>query len=336
VELAPGEEHQGSFDTILTISLSSDTIAVCADFSDVVDELTEENNCLTNTLWPEPTWTEFITDAVGDQFYDYGPDIVGADFSLDATTIYFRVTTAEPIDVNDTMNYMLLDLDQRDETGFVSYDPSIPTNDIGADAVAFILPAGGYGMSRDKLSLPLRTIGDKRLLQTGPIHTMSGELTGVLLLWNSDYEYFDYAADFSVFMDTDYFWFAIPLDTLDDNGIMYVVDIIGDSWETTDLAPNQRHGTTRRSGQMSCFITTAVSGTPMAEEIQVLRDFRDKYLIANPVGQALVDLYYRISPTIAEFITVHPSLKPIVRAGLVPAMAVSTIAVDTTRLKTRP
>jgi hypothetical protein len=32
----------------------------------------------------------------------------------------------------------------------------------------------------------------------------------------------------------------------------------------------------------------------------------------------------------AEFITEHPSLKPIVRAGLVPAVAMSTVAVNTT------
>jgi hypothetical protein len=68
----------------------------------------------------------------------------------------------------------------------------------------------------------------------------------------------------------------------------------------------------------------------MAEEIQILREFRDEYLLANPVGQALVALYYRVSPPIAEFITEHPSLKPIVRAGLVPAVAMSTMAVNTT------
>jgi hypothetical protein len=79
-----------------------------------------------------------------------------------------------------------------------------------------------------------------------------------------------------------------------------------------------------------CFIATAAYGTPMAEEIQILREFRDEYLLTNPVGQALVDLYYRVSPPIAEFITEHPSLKPIVRAGLVPAVAMSTVAVNTT------
>ena len=79
-----------------------------------------------------------------------------------------------------------------------------------------------------------------------------------------------------------------------------------------------------------CFIATAAYGTPMAEEIGILRQFRDEYLLTNPMGNALVDLYYRVSPPMAEFITAHPSLKPIVRTGLVPAVAMSTIVVNTT------
>jgi hypothetical protein len=79
-----------------------------------------------------------------------------------------------------------------------------------------------------------------------------------------------------------------------------------------------------------CFIATAAYGTPMAEEIDILREFRDEYLLTNAVGQTLVDFYYKVSPPIAEFITEHPILKPIVRAGLVPAVAMSTVAVDTT------
>ena len=79
-----------------------------------------------------------------------------------------------------------------------------------------------------------------------------------------------------------------------------------------------------------CFIATAAYGTPMAEEIGILRQFRDEYLLTNPMGNALVDLYYRVSPPIAEFITAHPSLKPIVRTGLVPAVAMSTVVVNTT------
>ena len=68
----------------------------------------------------------------------------------------------------------------------------------------------------------------------------------------------------------------------------------------------------------------------MADEIQILREFRDEYLLTNPLGQALVGLYYRVSSPMAEFITEHPSLKPIGRVGLVPAVAMSTVAVNTT------
>ena len=79
-----------------------------------------------------------------------------------------------------------------------------------------------------------------------------------------------------------------------------------------------------------CFIATAVYDTPMSEEIQILREFRDEYLLTNALGQAFVNLYYKISPPIAEFIIEHPSLKPIVRAGLVPAVVMSTAIVNTT------
>jgi len=79
----------------------------------------------------------------------------------------------------------------------------------------------------------------------------------------------------------------------------------------------------------SCFIATAAYGTPMAKEVEILREFRDKYLMTNPVGKALVEFYYWMSPPIAEFITQHPSLKPIVRVGLLPVVAMSTVAVNT-------
>jgi hypothetical protein len=81
---------------------------------------------------------------------------------------------------------------------------------------------------------------------------------------------------------------------------------------------------------LECFIATAAYGTAMAEHVRILREFRDEYLLANPLGRAFVDLYYRTSPSIADFITEHPSLKPIVRAGLLPAVAMSTVAVNTT------
>jgi len=84
------------------------------------------------------------------------------------------------------------------------------------------------------------------------------------------------------------------------------------------------------TGSRCCCVATAAYGTPMAEEIQILREFRDEYLLTNPVGKSLVEFYYSASPPMAEFITEHPSLKPVARVGLLPAVAMSTIAVNTT------
>jgi hypothetical protein len=84
-----------------------------------------------------------------------------------------------------------------------------------------------------------------------------------------------------------------------------------------------------QSTSSPCCTVTAAYGTPMAQEIGILRQFRDEQLLTNHLGKDLVDLYYTLSPPIAGFITEHASLKPIVRAGLVPAVALSTIAVNT-------
>jgi hypothetical protein len=80
--------------------------------------------------------------------------------------------------------------------------------------------------------------------------------------------------------------------------------------------------------QTGCFIATAAYGTPMAEEIQILREFRAECLLTNSLGQGLVDVYYTVSPPVADFITEHPSLKPIVRAGLMPVVAMCSIVLD--------
>jgi hypothetical protein len=77
-----------------------------------------------------------------------------------------------------------------------------------------------------------------------------------------------------------------------------------------------------------CFIATAAYGTPMAEEIEILREFRDEYLLTNSLGQGLVEVYYTVSPPIAQFITDHPNLKPIVRAALMPIVAMCSIVLD--------
>jgi hypothetical protein len=79
-----------------------------------------------------------------------------------------------------------------------------------------------------------------------------------------------------------------------------------------------------------CFIATATYGSPMDSRVDVLRQFRDSYLVTNPGGRGLVSVYYTLSPPVAQFIDDNPGLKPVVRAGLWPAVAVSTVVVTTT------
>jgi len=68
---------------------------------------------------------------------------------------------------------------------------------------------------------------------------------------------------------------------------------------------------------LPCFIATAAYGTPTAEQIDVLRDFRDVVLLKSTVGSQLVALYYRLSPPIADFIARSDSLRALVRELLV-------------------
>ncbi len=53
-----------------------------------------------------------------------------------------------------------------------------------------------------------------------------------------------------------------------------------------------------------CFITTATAGE--GETLDSLRRFRDESMSATPVGRGLVELYYRISPPIADTLADHP------------------------------
>lgn len=83
-------------------------------------------------------------------------------------------------------------------------------------------------------------------------------------------------------------------------------------------------------GGGGCFIATAAYGSRLEPHVQILRQFRDVYLLPSRAGQTFVKVYYRYSPPVAAFIAEHEILRTSVRLILAPAVAVSYVALHTT------
>ncbi|MDP2855383.1 MAG: CFI-box-CTERM domain-containing protein [Smithellaceae bacterium] len=80
-------------------------------------------------------------------------------------------------------------------------------------------------------------------------------------------------------------------------------------------------------GGGGCFIATAAFGTPMEKHVQILRDFRDSFLLTSSAGQAFVKFYYEVSPPIAGKIAQSEGLRFITRGSLMPFVGMAYLMV---------
>ncbi|MCG2711815.1 MAG: hypothetical protein L6416_05785 [Candidatus Omnitrophica bacterium] len=71
-------------------------------------------------------------------------------------------------------------------------------------------------------------------------------------------------------------------------------------------------------GGGGCFIATAAFGTGMAEEVSILSEFRDRYLLKHKWGIKFVQSYYKYSPPLADKIREDDVLRALIRIGLKP------------------
>ncbi len=109
----------------------------------------------------------------------------------------------------------------------------------------------------------------------------------------------------------------------------------------TDLSGNQATDTVTirvvpaggGGGGSSCFIATAAYGSADEQDVVLLRQFRDRYLLTNLPGRAFVRLYYEYSPPMAAFISTRPVVRKAVMIGLTPVVACAHVALVTTTLE---
>jgi hypothetical protein len=70
----------------------------------------------------------------------------------------------------------------------------------------------------------------------------------------------------------------------------------------------------------SCYIATVAFGTHFEAKADVLRLFRDDYLMSSAAGKVFVIAYYKYSPPIAGYIVERDWLKAVVRILLLPVL----------------
>jgi K319L-like, PKD domain/GDSL-like Lipase/Acylhydrolase family len=112
---------------------------------------------------------------------------------------------------------------------------------------------------------------------------------------------------------------ALTFDLVVNNGR---VDSAADSVVITVTVPSSGGG----GGGGGCFISTAAHGSLLEPHLNILREFRDRFLLDNRIGNDFVNFYYKYSPPIAHVIARHGIPRAAVRLSLFPLVGISWLA----------
>jgi len=264
--------------------------------------------------WDTAT-AEWDTTLVGEGYHTITIEATDAGAGTLSTEREFNVTEEETVPLGELVTHYEAYMGQyTNVTGSVNLAISV------AGRTAIIMEDGTGGMiilAEDCISPPLPTAaaGDTIWARAVPL--------------KFSWAFLESQAEFSMFAQ---YADLIPPELL-------VRDEAGNPIELRVMAPMSGANITVEPGPKptpspgpseGCFIATAAYGSYLDSHVETLRNFRDSYMVTNPVGSALVSAYYKLSPPVAEFIDDHPALKPMVRVGLLPAVAMSTVAVSTT------
>ncbi|MCM8766958.1 MAG: carboxypeptidase-like regulatory domain-containing protein [Candidatus Omnitrophica bacterium] len=102
--------------------------------------------------------------------------------------------------------------------------------------------------------------------------------------------------------------------------------------KTVNVSVTNRDNDTTGGGGGGCFIATACFGDYNHQVVKILRNFRDKYLITNKIGESFVRWYYLHSPRYAKIIENSSALKFTVRICLYPIAVIAYLILKGTLL----
>ena len=94
--------------------------------------------------------------------------------------------------------------------------------------------------------------------------------------------------------------------------------------------PPMQTGSEDWYAEMGCFIATAAYDSYLNPHVEILRDFRDEFLISNSLGSKSVHLYYQYGPRIANHIEKYDFLQFLTRQALLPLIGISSLSLKTT------